>query len=123
MKTLLAYAFVVSTLFPPGGFVCIEASGDVQIEYGHTGCDTGETSRSLEFAADSDTGCVGCSDIIIPASSVFAKRLLFHAATPAVAPMLMTPEDHDAGDALPYVVGSISSSSHLRHMSSTVIRR
>jgi hypothetical protein len=123
MKTLLTYAFVVSTLLPPGGFVCVEATGDVQIEYGHTGCDTSESHRPLEFAVSAGTSCDDCRDITIPASTIYAKRLFMAAPAPAVAPVNTTRDDDDAAAHSRPVIASISASSYLRHLSTTVIQR
>jgi hypothetical protein len=123
MKTLLAYAFLASTLLPPGGFVCVEANGDVQIEYGHTGCDTAGPHRTLELAGSAGTSCDDCRDIIIPASTISAKRQSMALLAPAVIPVNVARDDDDAGARLQPVIASVSPPSHLRHLSSTVIQR
>jgi hypothetical protein len=122
MRTLLAYTFAALALFPPSGFLCIEATGDIQVEYGRPACCAEDDPAPLAFAGANDDDCVDCRDIAIPSSSLSAKRLVLSLPiTLAVAGAGQDlPRDiHGVSNA---ALSFVSSQSHSRRLASTIIR-
>jgi hypothetical protein len=76
MRRLAAYAFLCSCLIRPSGFLCIEPTGDVRVEYGTSACcvNPGPTG-SAGITGEAAGGCDGCLDVAISTPSLSSNRL------------------------------------------------
>ena len=122
MKTFFVYAFIVASLFPPAGFLCVEASGEVQMEFGYSACRATD-SPEPEMCSGEPDDCGGCRDLAISVSSISAKRLVLVAPALAPAPVSSFPEFTLVARPVAYAASAmIPAQSRLRQLSSIVIR-
>jgi hypothetical protein len=122
MRSLLAYLFALTALLPPSGFLCIDAAGDVQVEFGITDRGESQPSLPLAIAGSPDGACDDCRDVTIPASSVSAKRLLLGSPLAATGALPVSATALSVAGLIRTAFLEELPVSHARHLSSTVIR-
>jgi len=122
MRTIVVYAFIVASLFPPAGFLCVEASGEVQMEFGFTVCRATNTPEP-EMCSGEPDDCGGCRDLAISVSSISAKRLVLVTPPPASAHVGVFPEFTLAVRPLTRAASAMMpAQSRQRQLSSIIIR-
>jgi len=124
MKRLFIIIFAVSSLIRPSLVLCMEATGDIRVEYQQTSCCAAyETTSDIALGGTSADDCEGCLDFSITTQSRLKR--VSNVPTPApiaivlpvvsVACISMLVVDRTANDSQAML--------HSRILSTTVIRR
>jgi len=123
LPRILVAVFMAASMLPSGWVFCLEATGDVQVEYSTGLCCTIAPSVAAEAVAASSTdACEGCQDIALECSA-HRKERFESAAAPSIAVCtspLVCPgvrvEPH------PLAAPTLLANSTLSRLSSVVIR-
>jgi hypothetical protein len=75
MKRLFVIAFAVTSLLRPSLVLCVEATGDVRVEFQEATCCVSEHAvPDITFRAASAVDCDGCIDVGLATNSRLLKR-------------------------------------------------
>ena len=76
MRILLAFLLATSSLLRPSLVLCVEATGDVRVEWQEaiTCCESDPASADATVDAASADECDGCLDVLLATHSLASKR-------------------------------------------------
>jgi hypothetical protein len=122
MKRLFVIAFAVTSLLRPSLVLCVEATGDVRVEFQEATCCVSEHAvPDITFRAASAVDCDGCIDVGLATNSRLLKRVSYAPAAPVVT-LFAVPLYRADAFAVPRTPTPVESL-HIRVVSTTVIRR
>lgn len=121
MKTLLVFAFAISSLLRPSLVLCMESTGDVRVELQDAFCCESEhASPDIAFSAKSSEDCDGCLDLSLSTHSLSMKRLSTPA--PTASAVLVLPIFTELARGMLTVASDGIDVPRTRTLSTTIIR-